>query len=174
MHKDEIKILQETNDDLRKELSEKNRKLEVEASLEKVRRRTMTMRNSDEMSEASSVLFRELSELGIKAIRTGVGIFDDVYTAMELWTTSVSDNKEVLQKLDYFSLYIHPVYEKLISSRQQQKAYAWTKLTGSQVKHYYQSMTAFITSQEEQIYNDEEYFYFFFFLTVCCSTLLSD
>jgi len=163
MHKDEIKILQETNDDLRKELSEKNRKLEVEASLEKVRRRTMTMRNSDEMSEASSVLFRELSELGIKAIRTGVGIFDDVYTAMELWTTSVSDNKEVLQKLDYFSLYIHPVYEKLISSRQQQKEYAWTKLTGSQVKHYYQSMTAFITSQEERIYNDEEYFYFFFF-----------
>jgi signal transduction histidine kinase len=163
MENDEIKILQEINKALQKELAEKNRKLEVEASLEKVRTRTMTMRNSSEMSEASAVLFHELNKLGIKAIRTGVGIFDDAHTAMELWTTSVSDNKEVLQKLDYFSLYIHPVYENLISCRQQRKPYAVTKLKGNQVKYYYQSMTTFITSQEQQVYNDEEYFYSFFF-----------
>jgi signal transduction histidine kinase len=163
MENDEIKILQEINKALWKELAEKNRKLQVEASLEKVRSRTMTMRNSSEMSEASAVLFHELSELGIKAIRTGVGIFDDAHTAMELWTTSITDSKEVLQKLDYFSLYIHPVYENLISCRQQKKAYALTKLKGNQVKYYYQSMTSFITSQEQQVYNDEEYFYSFFF-----------
>src|ERR1041385_4746346 len=153
MENNEIKILEEANKALRKELAEKNRKLKVEASLEKVRNRTMTMRNSVEMSEASAVLFHELNELGIKAIRTGVGIFDEVNTAMELWTTSVSDNKEVLQKLDYFSLYIHPVYENLISSRQQNKPYALTKLKGSQVKYYYESMTAFISSQGQQAYN---------------------
>jgi len=163
MENDEIKILQEINKALWKELAEKNRKLEVEASLEKVRNRTMSMRNSSEMSEASAVLFHELSELGIKVIRTGVGIFDDANTAMELWTTSVSDNKEVLQKLDYFSLYIHPVYENLISCRQHRKPYALTKLKGNQVKYYYESMTNFITSQEQQVYNDEEYFYSFFF-----------
>jgi quinol monooxygenase YgiN len=82
---------------------------------------------------------------------------------MELWTTSISDNKEVLKKLDYFSLYIHPVYENLISSRKQQKSYAVTKLKGNQVKHYYQSMTAFCCFHEEHVYNEEEYFYSFFF-----------
>ena len=104
MEKDEIKKLKEIHEALGKELLEINRKLVVEASLEKIRNRTMTMRNSAELSEASAVLFHELKELGIEAIRTGVGIFDDTNNAMELWTTSVSDNKEVLKKLDYFLL----------------------------------------------------------------------
>ena len=163
MEQDEITRLQEINKALWKELAEKNRKLEVEASLEKVRSRTMTMRNSSELSEASAALFHEINQLGIKVIRTGVGIFDDINTAMELWTTSVSDNKEVLQKLDYFSLYIHPVYEILILFRQQKKPYAVTRLKGNQVKHYYQSMTAFLNTAEQHAYNEEEYFYSFFF-----------
>jgi len=170
MEKDKIQKLEEINKALEKDLeeknrqlAEKNRKLETEASLDKVRSRTMTMRNSAELSEASALLFHELTELGIKAIRIGVGIFDDASDAMELWTTSVSDDKEVLQKLDYFSLYIHPVYENLISCRRQKKPYALTKLKGNEVKHYYQSMTAFVTPQVQHIYNDEEYFYSFFF-----------
>ena len=178
MEKDEIKKLEKINQALEKELEEKKRKLEVEASLEKIRNRTMTMRNSAELSEASALLFHELNGLGIKVIRTGVGIFDDANTAMELWTTSVSDDKEVLKKLHYFSLYIHPVYENLISFRQQQKPYAVTKLKGNQVKNYYQSMTAFLVSKEQQVYNDEEYFYSFFFeqgtLNVVTYQLLMD
>ncbi len=163
MENDELKELKEINEALEKELLEINRKLVVEASLEKIRSRTMTMRNSAELSEASAVLFHELKELGIEAIRTGVGIFDDTNNAMELWTTSVSDNKEVLKKLDYFSLYIHPVYENLISSRKQQRSFALTKLKGNQVRHYYQSMTAVVSSQQQNVYNEEEYFYSFFF-----------
>jgi signal transduction histidine kinase len=163
MENDELKELKEINEALRKELLEINRKLVVEASLEKIRSRTMTMRNSAELSEASAVLFHELKELGIEAIRTGVGIFDDTNNAMELWTTSVSDNKEVLKKLDYFSLYIHPVYENLITSRNQQKLFGLTKLKGNQVRHYYQSMTAVVSSQEQNVYNEEEFFYSFFF-----------
>jgi len=163
MEPNDIKDLQEINKALSKELAEKNRRLEIETSLEKVRNRAMTMRASAELSETSATLFHELNQLGIKAIRTGVGIFDDANTAMELWSTSVSNDKEVLKKLDYFSLYIHPVYEKLISSREQQKPYALTKLKGNQVKHYYQSMTAFVSLQEQHVYNEEEYFYSFFF-----------
>jgi signal transduction histidine kinase len=162
MKKAEIEKLTEINKALLKELAEKNRKLEVEASLDKIRRRTMTMRKSDELSDASALLFHELNQLRIKATRTGVGIFDDENNAMELWTTSVSD-KEVLKKLDYFSLYIHPVYENLILARKQQKPYEVTKLKGKQVKHYYESMTAVLTVGQESDYNEEEYFYSFFF-----------
>ena len=163
MEKDEIQKLKERNKALEKELEEKNRKLEVEASLEKVRRRTMTMRTSAELSDASAQLFHELTQLGIKAIRIGVGIFDDTNSAMELWTTSVSDDKEVLKKLDYFSLYIHPVYENLIPSRKEKKPYAVTILKGNQVKYYYESMTAVINAHQQLVYNEQENFYSFFF-----------
>jgi signal transduction histidine kinase len=163
METEEINRLIEKNEVLEKELLAMKRKLVVEASLEKIRNRTMTMRNSAELSEASAVLFHELKELGIEAIRTGVGIFDDVNNAMELWTTSVTDNKEVLKKLDYFSLYIHPVYENLISIRSRQRSFAHTKLKGSQVKHYYQSMTSIMASEDENVFNEEENFYSFFF-----------
>jgi len=162
MDKNEIEKLREINTALVKELAEKNRKLEVEASLDKVRRRSLTMRKSDELSEASASLFHELNQLGIKAIRTGVGIFDEANNAMELWTTSVTD-KEVLKKLDYFSLYIHPVYENLIPARKQQKPYEVTKLKGKHVKHYYESMTTVLTLGQPSDYNEEEYFYSFFF-----------
>ena len=162
MEKNEIEKLREINTALVKELAEKNRKLEVEASLDKVRRRSLTMRKSDELSEASASLFHELNQLGIKAIRTGVGIFDEANNAMELWTTSVTD-KEVLKKLDYFSLYIHPVYENLIPARKQQKPYEVTKLKGKHVKHYYESMTTVLTLGQPSDYNEEEYFYSFFF-----------
>ena len=97
MESTEIKKLTEVNKELVKEIARMTRKLEVEASLDKIRRRTMTMRKSDELSDASVLLFHELNQLGIKAVRTGVGIFDDANNAMELWTTSVSD-KEVLKK----------------------------------------------------------------------------
>ncbi len=148
---------------LKKELAEKNRSLEVEASLEKVRSRTMTMRSSAELSETSTLLFHELKELGIKAIRTGVGIFDDANDAMELWVTSESDNKDVLKVLDYFSLYIHPVYENLIPARRQQKPFALTCLKGNALREYYQSMSTYLSLQEQYAHTEEEFFYSFFF-----------
>src|SRR6186713_1199364 len=100
------------------ELHRKNRALEIEAALEKVRARTINMRSSTELSETSVVLFHELSDLGIRAISTGVGIFDDANEALELWVTTVADNQEVMRILDYFSLHIHPVFENLIPARQ--------------------------------------------------------
>ncbi len=163
MSNDEIQQLSDTVAALKKELAAKSRNLEVEASLEKVRSRTMTMRSSAELSETSTLLFHELKQLGIKAIRTGVGIFDDANDAMELWVTSESDNKDVLKVLDYFSLYIHPVYENLIPARRQQKPFALTSLQGTALREYYQSMSTYLSLQEQYAHTEEEFFYSFFF-----------
>jgi len=76
------------------ELELKKRQLEVEAALDNVRLRAGVMRSSSELGEASAVLFQQLNELGINAIRTAVGIFDDPNEAMELWLTSYADNGE--------------------------------------------------------------------------------
>jgi signal transduction histidine kinase len=144
-------------------LAQKNRLIEVEAALEKVRARTLNMRNSAELSETSAVLFHELHALGIHAIRTGVGIFDDANEAMELWLTTVSDSQEVSRILDYFSLHIHPVFENIIPARQQNKPYTLTILRGNEVRQYYQMMSTYLSQPVHQQYHPEEFFYSFFF-----------
>ena len=135
MDKEEVEKLRERIASLEVELEEKtgelhqkNRLLKIETALEKVSARTIAMRNSSELSETSAVLFHQLKELGIDAIRTGVGIFDDANDAMELWLTTVSDSHEVIQILDYVNLHIHPVFENIIPARQQKKPYAVTIL----------------------------------------------
>lgn len=146
-----------------RELQQKSRELEIEAALEKVRVRALTMRSSSELSETSSVLFHQLKELEINIIRTGVRIFDDANDAMELWLTTFSDSQEVIRILDYVNLYIHPVFENIIPARQQKKPYAITVLTGPEVRQYYQTMSTYLSVPRQQVYNEEEYFYSFFF-----------
>ena len=144
------------------ELHHKNRALEVEAALEKVRARTINMRASAELSETSATLFQELNDLGIHAIRTGVGIFDDAHEAMDLWVTTMAGDQQVMRVLDYFSLHISPVFEKLIAARKQEKPYELTILRGDQVRDYYQSIT-YLAQPSNQFYHQEEFFYSFFF-----------
>ncbi len=170
MDKDQEKRLKEKNARLKKELTQKNyellqanRALEIESALEKVRTRTMNMRGSAELSGTSAVLFHELKELGINALRTGVGIFDEANDAMELWLTTFSESDEVIKILDYFNLHIHPVFENIIPARQQNKPYAITKLAGDKVKHYYQTMSTYLSLPPQHKYNESEYFYSFFF-----------
>ena len=146
------------------ELHRKNRALEIEAAIEKVRARTTTMRSSSELSETSAVLLQQLQDLAITVIRTEVGIFDDENDAMELWHPTVSDSQEAMKILDYFSLHIHPVFENIIPARQQKKPYALTVLRGDEVKQYYQMMSTHLSQPQHQLYNQEEFFYSFFFL----------
>ena len=162
-HTERIDSLEARLTELSNELKLKNRALEVESALEKVRARTINMRSSAELSETSALLFQQLKELGIHALRTGVGIFDDANEAMELWVTTVSNDQEVLRILDYFSLHIHPVFESIIPSRIQNKPYSLTVLRGNQVKDYHQTMSTYISKASNEEYHKEEFFYSFFF-----------
>jgi len=62
---------------LRKELALKNRELEIEASLEKIRARTIAMQKSEELAETSLLLFEEFKALGEIADQVTIGIFDE-------------------------------------------------------------------------------------------------
>ncbi len=59
-----------------KELEQKNRRLEVEESLEAVRARAMGMHHSDELSEVLSVLFDQFDVLGIRPVYTFLSLVD--------------------------------------------------------------------------------------------------
>lgn len=155
--------VEEQLEELTRELQNKNRALEIEAALEKVRARTIGMRSSAELSETSTVLFQQLQVLNIRAIRTGVGIFDEPNEAMELWVTTGSGTEQVMQVLDYFSLHIHPVFSNIIPARQQHKPFVVTRLKGDQVREYHQTMSTYLTQPQNQAYHSEEFFYSFFF-----------
>ncbi|HYK46836.1 MAG TPA: ATP-binding protein [Parafilimonas sp.] len=62
--------------ELRKELVEKDRELEIQAALEKVRSRSMTMHGTDELSDVLSVLFEQFDVLGISPLYTFLSLVD--------------------------------------------------------------------------------------------------
>jgi len=170
MNMPDPKQLQEEIEQLKSQLAErdhtlfeKNRELEIEAALDKVRVKATEMRSSSELAETSAEVFHQLRMLNIKAIRSGVGIFDDPNSAMELWMTSFSNDKEVIRMLEYFSLYVHPVFENIMVARKLGKPYSLTILRGNQVKNYYQTMSTYLSFPEQHQYNPEEYYYSFFF-----------
>ena len=58
------------------ELEEKNRELEIEAALERIRSRSMAMHGTNELSDVILVLFKQLELLGIVIDTCYIDIFD--------------------------------------------------------------------------------------------------
>lgn len=59
------------------ELKLKNRELEIEAGLERVRTKAMAMQKTDELLEAGGLLYKELSNLGIVSLTSGYVLMDE-------------------------------------------------------------------------------------------------
>jgi hypothetical protein len=64
-------VLEKSLEEKIAELQVKNRELEIEAALEKVRARTMAMRDSEELPEVASLLFKQITDLGTKSWSSG-------------------------------------------------------------------------------------------------------
>ncbi len=71
-----IDIWQLENANLKKELAQNKRELEIEASLERVRARAMAMQNSEELKELIGTVFTELTKLNLALTRCLIMIFD--------------------------------------------------------------------------------------------------
>jgi signal transduction histidine kinase len=63
------------------------REAQIEAALEKVRSRTMSMQKSDELAETAAVMFRQLISLGIEPNRLYIIIIKEESGEMEAWVT---------------------------------------------------------------------------------------
>src|SRR5665213_1380580 len=93
-------ILKKRNASLSKELAAKNRELEIETALEKVRARTMAMQHSDELAETSLVLFQQFKELGKTSDQISIGIFKEDENVMELYSTLHGSQWKEAVKID--------------------------------------------------------------------------
>jgi hypothetical protein len=70
MHKQKVKLLIEKCQKLEKELALKNRELEIEEALERIRSRSMAMHKSDELMEVIQLVYEQLVRLNIKVDST--------------------------------------------------------------------------------------------------------
>jgi len=77
----------DTLKELRAQLDQKSRELEIEAALERVRVRTMTMQSSEELAETAAVMFQQLNKLGLSPERMNIGLVQADEGIIEFWLT---------------------------------------------------------------------------------------
>ena len=78
--------------ELREKLNEKNRQLEIEAALEKIRSRSLLMQHSDEITSVSKIFHEQLLHLGIPSEFSYVWLPDEAEGTHQFWA-SWSDNE---------------------------------------------------------------------------------
>lgn len=134
----------------------------IELSLERVRARSMAMHSSDELLDASIVLFNELRSLGIESIRTGVGIFDSSEESIEIWSSQLIEKKrnKILGKIPIRS---HAFFEECYKAWKKKLPYFHQEFIGKEVKKYYKAMTSVLPYSLSNKFNPKESFYTFFF-----------
>ncbi len=122
------------------ELHDKNRELEIEAALERVRSKTMAMHNSADVGDTVVTLFDEVLKLGLdKTIRCGIGILEG-NELMETWSASYSLSGKFELRMGQLNMTIHPMLANLKEAwKKKEKRYAY-EFIGKDVIRYYRAL----------------------------------
>ncbi|HKJ80628.1 MAG TPA: ATP-binding protein [Ignavibacteriaceae bacterium] len=83
--------------ELEKELAKKNRELEIEAALEKVRARTISMQKSEDLAEIMHLISEQLKSLGEEIDQITIGIFDEEKGIIETSASIMGSQFKTLQ-----------------------------------------------------------------------------
>jgi len=82
------------------------REAQIELALERVRARTMAMQKSDELQDASFVLFQQFKELGTTAIQFSIGIMNEEKEAVELSATVLGSQMPRMYEVPFTDKYV--------------------------------------------------------------------
>jgi signal transduction histidine kinase/DNA-directed RNA polymerase subunit N (RpoN/RPB10) len=115
------------------ELEVKNRELQIEAALEKVRSRTMAMQHSDELPETSYLLFQQLKELGETAAQLSIGIIKEKDNIVELSATVHGSQMLQTYKIPIDEPY---VMKKVIKTFKEKQKSLMIEIKGKELKGY--------------------------------------
>ncbi|GAC1424396.1 MAG: hypothetical protein NVSMB67_24720 [Flavisolibacter sp.] len=136
----------------------------IEASLERVRTSAMSMHTSTDVGNATAVLFKELDQLGISALRCGVIIIDPSKT-MVAWTTGSGKDGGVQQTSGMLDMTMHPLLEAMFEAWDQKDPYFCYELDGSDLQKYYEALsrTPGYTARDISVQFIKQYAYSFYF-----------
>lgn len=139
------------------------REAQIEAALERVRSRTVAMHKSEELVEASDVLFTEIEKLGIDAIRTGVALIDGQKNTVEVWSRSEIRNRPENRILGVVPASAHPMYKGIIKAWKEKKPYYSYTLKGKHLINYYEKMSSYLSYPVRKKFNERETIATYFF-----------
>lgn len=145
-----------------KQAEAQTKEAKIELSLERIRARSMAMHSSDELVDASVVLFNELKTLGIESIRTGVGIVNESKKAVEIWSSQLIEEKRN-KILGLVPFKTHPFFENYYKAWVRKEQFFFYEIAGREVKKYYKIMSSVISYPAKKLFNTKEVFYTFFF-----------
>ncbi|MFN8355288.1 MAG: ATP-binding protein [Spirosomataceae bacterium] len=118
------------------ELKHKNRDLEIEAALERVRSRTMAMQHSEELTEAANLLFQQVQVLGIPVWSCGYNIFEKNANECIGWMST----EGTLQPPFSIPLSESPTFIRFYESKQKGEEFYVETVEGDALEAHYKYM----------------------------------
>ncbi|MEN2284350.1 ATP-binding protein [Algoriphagus sp. SE2] len=112
------------------------REAQIEAALERVRAKAMSMHNSNDLAEANNVVFDELTQLGISPLRSGIGLIDKEKQKGQMFATVSAENGKNLLLIGEISLTNSVILESIFEYWTKKQMYH-LKLNGQELNEYY-------------------------------------
>lgn len=100
----------------------------------------MAMQSSDELVQASDVMYEELSKLDIKTIRIGICTMDAKTGAAEVWSRAEKDKRSGNHILGVVPKGTHPVFDNMVKAWKANKPFYSNTRTGGEVREYYEKL----------------------------------
>lgn len=124
------------------ELQTKNRELEIEAALERVRAQTMAMHNSADVGACIVKMFEELTAFGVdEGTRFGIGILNHTNENNQLWTAR-KYGKEVKMHIGNLDMTLHPLLKSARKAWKEQVPLHKYVLEGKDLVNYYRMLNS--------------------------------
>jgi signal transduction histidine kinase/plasmid maintenance system antidote protein VapI len=138
--KKRTEFLEKSLEEKMAELQDKNRELEVEAALERVRSKTMAMHNSGDLENIVISLFDEVMKLGLdKSLRCGIGILEG-HEGMETRSVNSKSDGTLELRVGMLNMTIHPMLVGLKKAwKKGSKRYSYNYST-EDVRKYYEAL----------------------------------
>jgi class 3 adenylate cyclase len=112
------------------------REATIEASLERVRSKAMSMHSSEDLADTINVFFKELKIHGVVPRRCGVGLVEEATHIATLTTTTATEQGDTMKVMGNILLKGHPVLESIYENWKLQQEY-FPVLSGHELKKYY-------------------------------------
>ncbi|MDX1591981.1 MAG: hypothetical protein R3283_08460, partial [Balneolaceae bacterium] len=116
------------------------RETQIELALERIRARTMAMQHSDELAEASSLLFQQMDALGIKTYSSGFTIWDEDQDELISWMCNADGSMNPPFRMPITE---DPWHKEQYQSWKKGEEFITKELTGDGMKAYFRYLRSF-------------------------------
>ena len=150
------------------------REAQIEASLERVRASAMAMRSSDDVGNATGVLFVELNRLGVSLLRCGLFIINRNEKTMQVWRANTTADGTIGQVTGNVSMSIHPMLEAAYDAWIGNEIMLCYDLSGEEVISYYKALSSHAPQFTQNVSTEKQTSCCFFFKEGAIFTFTKD